>query len=60
MNRETLIARYEKMMYKFGEFDVWDDDIKPRLKTMTTEEISRNYTQDKKFYTEREKAGGWW
>ena len=60
VNRKTLIARYEKMMYEFGEFDIWDDDIFPKLQTMTTEEIKRNYLEDKKYYTERKQAGGYW
>lgn len=60
MNRKALIEKYEKLMYKFGEFDVWEEDIKPRLDSMTTEEINRNYKQDKEFYTSREEAGGWW
>ena len=62
MNRETLIAKYEKMMYKFGEFDIWDDDILPKLPTMTTEEIKHIYLEDKEYYTERERkqAEGYW
>lgn len=60
MNRKALIEKYEKLMYKFGEVDVWEEDIKPRLDSMTTEEINANYKSDKEFYTDREEAGGWW
>ena len=58
--REQLIKNYEEMMYRYGEFDVWDDDIQPKLATMSDEDIARAYKADKKFYESREKAGGCW
>lgn len=58
--REKLILIYRKMMYDFGEFDVWDEDIEPKLKSMSTEEIEKQYFEDRTYYTERERAGGYW
>lgn len=60
MTKEQVIKKYEDMMYKYGEFDVWDDDIKPKLTSRTTEEVRRMYMEDKKFYEAREAAGGCW
>ena len=59
MKREKLIALYESMMYSFGEFDIWDDDIFPKLSKMSTKEIERKYLADKAFYEERNAAGGY-
>lgn len=56
--REQLIMAYEDMMYEFGEYDVWEDDIKPKLKKMSTNEIEKKYKMDRKFYEEREANGG--
>lgn len=56
--REQLIMAYEDMMYEFGEYDVWEDDIKPKLKKMSTNEIEKKYMMDRKFYEEREANGG--
>lgn len=58
--REKLILIYRKMMYDFGEFDVWDEDIEPKLKNMSTEEIEKQYFEDRAYYTDREIAGGYW
>lgn len=60
MARAQLIAKYKDMMYKYGEYDVWDDDIEPKLNSMTTDEIANNYKEDKKFYSQRQAAGGCW
>ena len=58
--REQLIQKYEDMMYGFGEFDVFDDDIAPKLANMTVAEIRKQYNQDRKYYQARENAGGYW
>lgn len=52
-NRAKIIKRYENMMYKFGEYDVWQDDILPKLATMSTKEIKSNYLDDKQYYESR-------
>lgn len=59
-DRKSLIKRYEDMMYKYGEYDVWDDDIEPFLDNMSTKEIKKKYELDKKYYRDRELAGGCW
>ena len=59
-DRKSLIKRYEDMMYKYGEYDVWDDDIEPFLDNMSTKEIKKNYESDKKYYRDRELASGYW
>lgn len=59
MSKAKLIERYENMMYKYGEYDVWEDDILPKLQTMGTEEINKMYKADKEFYSARERAGGY-
>lgn len=56
--REKLIEKYEDMMYSFGEFDVWQDDIQPKLKDKTTAQIKKEYQLDLEWYTEREEAMG--
>lgn len=53
MTREQLIKAYEKLAYDNEEYDSWDDDIEPQLKTMTTAEIKKNYELDKKWFEER-------
>lgn len=58
MSRAQLIKRYEDMMYKYGEYDQWDDDIEPKLNSLTTEQIEKMYKADRKFYKSREEAGG--
>ena len=60
MARKALIQKYQDMMYKYGEFDVWDDDIEPKLSHMSLAEIRDNYRRDKAYYESREKAGGFW
>jgi hypothetical protein len=58
MNRKQLENAYENMMYKYGEFDVFDDDIKPKFKTWSLLELKKNYMSDKKYYELRKKNGG--
>jgi len=52
--REWLIAEYKDMICGFGEYDVWDDDIAPKLDSMTDEEIRRAYEDDLQWYGYRE------
>lgn len=59
MSKEKLIERYENMMYKYGEYDVWDDDVKPKLNKLSAKEIERMYKADKEYYSLREKNGGY-
>lgn len=58
MTRRELEQAYENMMYHYGEFDTFDDDIKPKFKAWSLEELKRNYKADKAFYKKRELAGG--
>lgn len=53
MTREKLIEAYENMMCEAEEFDVWEDDIQPKLETMTTAEIKKWYIEDKQYYSSR-------
>lgn len=55
MNRDKLIKKYEDLLCKYGEYDIWDDDISPKLPQMSTEEIKKNYLEDKEYYKAREK-----
>lgn len=59
-DRESIIRKYESMMYEIGEYDIWEDDIAPKLDTMTTAQIRKNYLDDKKYYEARQRAGGFW
>ena len=59
-SRETIIKAYEKMMYEIGEYDIWEDDIAPKLDSMSTKQIKENYLNDKWYYEARKKAGGYW
>jgi len=60
MDKKKLIKRYENMMYRYGECDVWEDDVKPKLENKSVEEIKAMYEEDKEFYKSREAAGGCW
>lgn len=60
MKRDQLIACYRDMMYRYGEYDIFDDDIEPKLPTMTTKEIHKAYISDKTFFASRAEAGGFW
>lgn len=51
MSRAELIQKYENMMYDFGNYDVWDDDIQPNLEHYTTKEIKAMYEEDKAYYS---------
>ena len=55
MDRSKLIKKYENLLYKYGEYDIWDDDISPKLPQMSTEEIKKNFLEDKDYYKAREK-----
>ena len=55
MDRNKLIKKYENLLYKYGEYDIWDDDISPKLPQMSTEEIKENFIEDKEYYKAREK-----
>ena len=62
-NIQKIIDAYEKLAYAEGECDAWDDDIKPKLKHMSTEEILKWYKEDKQYWQERRKrlqAEGAW
>lgn len=50
MTRTELINKYENLMYKNGEGNLWQDDIEPKLATMSDAEIRRWYYQDAQFY----------
>lgn len=56
--REQLIRAYEDMMYEYGEYDVWEDDILPKLKNKSMKQIEVEMENDRKFYKEREANGG--
>lgn len=53
MTRAKLIDAYEKLANKYDEYDAWEDDIEPKLKHMTTEEILKWYKEDKQYWKER-------
>lgn len=56
--REQLIMAYEDMMYEYGEYDVWEDDILPKLKNKSMKQIEVEMENDRQFYKEREAMGG--
>lgn len=56
--RAKLIKRYQDMMYMYGEYDLWEDDIEPKLDGMTDDEIQKEYIIDRDYYKAREDAGG--
>ncbi len=58
MARKKLIQMYEDMMCRYGEYDVWQDDVEPKLSGMTVRQIRNQYEIDKVFYQAREAAGG--
>lgn len=43
------------MMYDFGEYDVWEDDIEPKLEKMTDKQILKMYEDDLAWYEYRDK-----
>lgn len=50
MTKKQLIELYENMMYEYGEYDVFVDDIQPKLSTMTYQQILSQYMNDKQWY----------
>lgn len=58
LSRNNLIQAYENMMYKYGECDIWDDDIQPKLSEMSYKEIYQQYKKDEEYYGHLEKCGG--
>ncbi len=58
MSRAELIQEYEDMAIKYGEIDAFEDDVKPKLKDLSTRKIREMYEIDREFYEEREAAGG--
>lgn len=59
-SKEAIIRKYEEMMYRIGEYDIWEDDIAPKLDSLSAQQIRKMYLDDKKYYEAREKAGGFW
>lgn len=55
MTKQQLIEAYEKLAYAEGECDVWEDDIEPKLKHMTIDEILKWYKDDKRYWQARRK-----
>ena len=55
MTRARLIENYRDMMYDFGEYDVWEDDIEPKLEKMTDKQILKMYEDDLAWYEYRDK-----
>jgi hypothetical protein len=58
-DKKKLIKMYEDLAYKYGEMDIWEDDIAPNIDKYSYEELKDMYEEDKKFYAAREAAGGY-
>lgn len=55
MTRARLIDEYRELVYRAGEYDIWDDEIEPKLKSMTDKEICEAYEDDMNWYEYRSK-----
>lgn len=55
MKREGIIEIYRDMIYSYGEYDVWECDIEPKLENMTDKQILKMYEDDLAWYDYRDK-----